>query len=769
MRCFLVLLLILSLSLLGCKTDRLKVSGADSENPQKLYPEGVDLGGTVGIGSISDAEVRVYGFVGGAVDWQHPIGNGETDEMGQFSISIDGHHLGLPAVIRVLGHPTTSRLRCWSSLGCGQGVSFGDFYQPNEQLQINMIVPRLSKRTFANPSIFSHLAFESFKRSSSEGDATELTSYRIEQANTKVASRFGVLRDLTSLPQPDLATPDDALDQDVVRAMLVGMAALQAMQRRTGELDTHAALLGLSNQFGSVGLPDTSASDGLVSYTNVLDEASVLAGSAQQKYGLKLSGVLNQLDAQHLLITTVGVASPTQGYPSATAGLASIEKGKSLADSVRRFASSVDLTKLAGLTSLSQILNDGPSSMLDLFNAEMELESVLDDEGVDHVMSALGFMAEAAFAAVIDYYEHSTVMASYEGLHFQHHVAQNNHVFDFQTEYDPCQDLAEPCIAKLDITMVIRVTRFTGNAGTRTFAPDGLDIRVSGAVGVGDINLILPENDFQFRSIKPSISISDYAEDIWAGSDYRISADAMRLRLPFEITKSLTNKVHAHYKGFISMESGKVRLHYIDRSIATGDTEGQSKAVSEDVIRINNLEGLKVGLVDQPQENLASVIYINQAAPLVSEALTLRRSVIHCDSEAVGCEEKSDFFIEGETEDEFLSLNASAAYKTKLKGMLDSAFVQLTFSRNSLAATTIGNIQVSYPGHGAVLMGSFNNNGGMSALSASNLDGIDLFFNSGTGKRKGEVQNIYGDKIADVIDMGQWVKIHYINGDFESL
>ena len=769
MRCFPVLLLVLTLSILGCKTEKLKTPDAGASNPQKPYPDGVVLEGTVGLGSISGAEISVHRFVGGEVEWQSSIGSGKTDDSGRFIIELEDEYLGSPAIVKAVGLPNISRLRCTLSAGCGQGSSLGDVYQLNEPLELFLMIPSIQRLTYSNPSVLSHLAFKAFEKSPVSGLSAELISYEIERSNSSVASRFGVLRDLPSIPSPDLTSLNESVDFEDVRAMAINMGVLQATQKWIGDTEIADILSAVANQYAVVGLPDVDQAEELIAFTDVLREAAHLVSSLQRVYGINLNSVLTQLDAQHLLLAYVGDSTPSLGASSYTSGLTSIEKGKTLADNVRRFASSVDLKKLAGLTSLSQLLNDGPLSILDLFNAKPTSADVLDDEDVDHAMSALGFVAEAAFTSLIDYYADSVVRTSYEGTEFQHYVAHNSHVFGFQTDYDPCEDLDESCPTKLNLNLIIRVTRFTGNAGTKTFAPDALDISVAGSAEVGDIRVAISQNDFQFRSIKPSISISDYIEDVWVGDDYLVSADAMRVRLPFEVTKTSMTGESGRYTASFSMDVGKFRLHYTDRSVSDGDSGDRSKVVSEGLWRIKALENLKFGFVEQPEEQLVSAIYLNQAEALASETLILKTSVIHCEPEAVDCKEKSDLFIEGESDDQFLSINASAAYKTKLKGGADTAVAQLSFSRNSPTVTAIENIQVSYPGHGAILTGSFNSSGGMSALNATNIDGVKLFFNTVSGKRRGEVQGATGDKIADVIDMGQWVKIQYINGDFESL
>lgn len=95
--------------------------------------------------------------------------------------------------------------------------------------------------------------------------------------------------------------------------------------------------------------------------------------------------------------------------------------------------------------------------------------------------------------------------------------------------------------------------------------------------------------------------------------------------------------------------------------------------------------------------------------------------------------------------------------------------LELSGSRDSPTTNSINNMRVSYPGHAVSLNGRFNNSGGITGLNATNLEGMRLYLNSINGKRSGALETPGKEKVADLIDMGQWIKIRYINGDFESL
>jgi hypothetical protein len=146
--------------------------------------------------------------------------------------------------------------------------------------------------------------------------------------------------------------------------------------------------------------------------------------------------------------------------------------------------------------------------------------------------------------------------------------------------------------------------------------------------------------------------------------------------------------------------------------------------------------------------------------------------VLHCGNlvDESSCEEVgSDTVIEGETPNNYLKLTASAGFKAKLKGISEPVILELSGTRESPTANAINNLKVSYPGHAVSLNGTFNNNGGITALDAVNLDGTRLNLKTVNGKRSGILETPTKEKVADLIDMGQWIKIQYTNGDFESL
>ncbi|WP_187407960.1 hypothetical protein [Saccharophagus sp. K07] len=765
MRCLYALLLIAVMSTLGCKTERLKTPDSSS-SPQKPHSEETRLHGRVGLGVGSQAQVFVHRFQDGRVDWNTPIGYGETDAAGAFLLEVDADHLAQPVVVRavVLAHQTN--LKCTLNAGCGSGVQLGEEFRLNNDLELFLAVPNLQNQSVLNVSVLSHLAFKLL--TAQAGD--KLEQLQIERANSTVSSRFGAFQELASLSSVNLNYLEDSYRQhvDAIYLESLNLAIIQTAQKYLGATGIPDALSAFVDQYIDFGIPDIRNSDTGVSYADILQEASAILTAIQQQQNRDLRGVVTELESKLALLSIAGSDEYQIGQPSVTAGSADIDKAKGFVYDVRGFAASIDLYKLAGMSNLSQMMEGGISNILNLFGDNADTSEIFQDKNFDTALSALGFAAEAAFSSLVDYYADSVIRTSYEGVTFVHNVGQGgNHLFIFQTVYDSCLVKGSTCPANLNLNFIMRVTRFTGNAGTRTFAPDAFDVRIGGAVSAAAVELSFPQSDFQIRTIMPSISVSDYGEDLWVGDEYVVSIDAMRVRLPFEVKKAGEISESKTFKAFVSVDSGKLRLKYTDRSILSEES-GRSPVSSEAVMRINTMENFKIGFSNVVNDASASAFNVAQGVSALPEELTIIRSVIHCSPADSGCKEKADFHIEGESEERFLALNASASFKTKLKSVNDPAFVQLSVERGSPYTNTVKNIRVGYSGHGMLLNGRFNNNGGMSALETTNLDGTRLYFDTINKKRTGAVEISSGEKAADIIDMGQWVKVRYMNGDFES-
>jgi hypothetical protein len=775
MRCIPCLLLSCILILYGCKTESVKAPASSSEKPKDNGFFTIE--GRVGPVWVENGFVSAHPVTESGVDLDTDVGAGRTNGEGEFQLTLESRHSGHPMILRVLVDKDSSRIRCIQTAGCGNGVSFGGSYQPDSSFQMFLVAPELRTEVFYSLTPLSHIAFRLIEDDllsplqSSNGVAGAQKQYLIAQSNTRVASRFGVVGDLVATSFADFtdAAEVTSASDSSIRASIVSVAAIQAALKTYALSNSADALERFSDQYLEFGLPGVADTQSVVGYTNIMSEGASLAAFVQKLYQKDMGGVSSEINASMYFEMVEGPGIYTRGTPSETSGLTSIEKAKSLASDVRTISTSIDLRKLVALNNFSAMVDGGATDALKQFGFKLDSMRLFDDSQFDHISDALVLTIEAAFASLADYYGKSLISTSYEGLNFAHVVNQDTHTFGFKTNHNVCSASGLSCLVTYDLGVSFKVVNFTGNANT--FAPAVLDFLIIGTVTSGDLRIGFEAADQQTRFIRPSISILDAAEYGLDRDTYKLSADALRIRLPFELTKE-NMAAREEMKGVIALDVGKFDVEYTSAEFRS-EGNGAVSIVSESEIKINQLEELKVNFssIAKPADGdeFRGSINITQSTNLIKEPVLIKTNVVeHCVN-ASSCEEvNSETFIEGETQDSFLGLYAAMGFQSKLKGIAAPALLEVTGARLSPTTNNINALRISYPGHAVALQGRFSGNG-IAALDAVNLDGMRLYFESVQNKRVGMVETSAGDSVADVIDMGQWVKIRYLNGDFESL
>lgn len=777
MRCIPCLLLSCILILCGCKTESVKAPASSSEKPKDSGFFSIE--GRVGPIWVEDGVVSAHPVTENGVDLNTNVGSSRTNGEGEFQLILDSRHGGSPMILRVFIDKDNSRIRCLQTSGCGNGVPFGDSYQPDFSFEMFLAAPELRTGVSYSLTPLSHIAFRLLEDDlllplpNSNGVAGAQKQYLIAQANTRVASRFGVVGDLISIPFADFTDTAEVISasDSSIKASIVSVATLHAALK-TYSLSNYAdALERFSDQYLEFGLPGVADTQSVVGYTNIMSEGSSLAAFLQKLYQKDMGAVSSEINASMYLELVDGPGKYKRGVASETSGLTSIEKAKSLASDVRKISTSIDLRKLVALNDFSAMVDGGAKDALKQFGFNLDSMRLFDDSQFDYISDALGLIIEATFSALADYYGKSLISTSFEGLNFAHVVTQDTHTFGFNTSHDLCAGSGPSCLVTYDLGVIFKVVNFTGNAST--FAPAVLDFRIIGSVASGDLRIGFQAVDQQTRFIRPSISILDAAE-YGLGSDmYKVSADALRVRLPFELTKEMLTG--EEMRGVIALDVGKFDIEYTSAEFRSEGNGTALSIVSESEIKINQLEELKVNFSSAAKpadgDEFRGSINLTQSANLIKEPVLIKTNVVeHCTaSNASSCEEvNSETFIEGETQDSFLGLYAAMGFQSKLKGIAAPALLEMTGARLSPTTNNISTLRISYPGHAVALNGRFSGNG-IAALDAVNLDGMRLYFESTQNKRVGMVETSARDPVADVIDMGQWLKIRYLNGDFESL
>ncbi len=218
-------------------------------------------------------------------------------------------------------------------------------------------------------------------------------------------------------------------------------------------------------------------------------------------------------------------------------------------------------------------------------------------------------------------------------------------------------------------------------------------------------------------------------------------------------------------------------MNFRAATLEMAEEGGAVTKLNENTLNIARLAELDLDLAssirNNADETFLGAINLQQGLGQMPDLVTWKNSnVEHCASAAPSavCEEvSSEALIDGETDEKFLMLNAAVGFKASLKGVATPVIIEMSGERDSPSTNTINSLKVTYPGHAVSLNGKFNNKGGITALDARNLDGMHLYLETVQGKRVGALETPTQEKVADVIDMGQWVKLNYADGYFESL
>lgn len=646
-----------------------------------------------------------------------------------------------------------------------------------------LAIPELSPGQSYSITPFSHIAFRAVEVDLGGAEGNENSIYLIQarnyisRANTRVASRFGLIADLPTLSQIDItdATEIEGRQSSLIRDSIVGNALLQGAGAVYSSASIIEALDSLAAQYVDVGLPGVVTLNKVVSQAILLQVSIDMLAEIQRNKGWDLSQTVSGIQAELDLVSLEEPNQYSQGLESKTHLSTSIERGVELVSDVRRVANSVDLRKIVALGSLSQIMDGGASDLLEQFGMDFGDSSMMNGDEFRDIQSALAMVGKAVLAALVDFYANGATSSSYDGVLFTHNYLNNLHLFTFTSTIYTCED-NRACPVDLNLGIGIHIDRFMGNAGTRTIAARYIGVELTGFMRSSGLSLHFLQQERQAELRRPRIENTSNTEGMWKIENYDIEGESVAIRLPVEFRKQNSNTAEFS-RMTLSINAEEHLINFSQRKNLTAEADGKATRINEDLIHFGRLEGFRFGvanaLVNNSREAFLGALNLVQPLGHSPENITLKMSaVLHCGNlvDEYSCEEvSSDTVIEGEVPDNYLKLTASAGFKAKLKGISEPVILELSGTRESPTANTINNLKVSYPGHAVSLNGRFNNNGGITALEAVNLDGMRLNLNTINGKRSGRLETPSKDKVADLIDMGQWIKIQYTNGDFESL
>lgn len=761
----------------GCLVDGVKKeSTADTQKPSPSNSEFFHISGRMITGVADEATVYVYPYLSGAMS-SRPVVEVVTDVDGYYEAYIPREYIGKPALIRA---SNPSRIKCALVNGCG-GEAFGAWSSLEEDVWIlDIAVPELDEQGIYNGTALTHLGFSLVESSLSGIDLAEnntadiAVKTRMQSSNSRVTSALGLVGNLPSLKVFDITNPADYQSATPLemRYSLLNSAVIASATSIFDEPDQFLALSKLSDQFVEVGISGQSVSGSKeVTQINLLESLAntfqYLQDSTEQDFTVEISEVLTLRN----LFLNEEAGQYSRGTSSESATLTSIERGKRMLSSVREVAFSLDLRKLAQFSNLATFTSGEAADALEGFGVVLDTSEVLQGEKTDRLMVAFGSISRGVIEILTLYYKDQPVPDVVNGVRIEHVGSPRRHIFEIRDSINVCNEEYETtdCNVPVDLSMTMDVSYFGGNLGVSVVVMDDLNLSLAGIVGDDNHRLIFPGSASSFKA--KQLFLQEGLDNI--EEKVLVEVNDWALDMPFSIVSS-ADEIAASVSGVLDGSGSRLGATLEDQESIISESDMEIQSVVTSLLGFYAVKGFSlnasISINVNPEDQFFAAFNIRQSArPFEGNAVyktSYRKLCMKTHAECSKHDEASS--LEGETEENFMRLSASAAYKASLKGVNSPVLIQITGSRDSPNVNSVNNLKATYPGHALALNGRFNNNGGIVALDAVNLDGMHLYFESINGKRAGAVETPSKEKVADIVDMGQWVKVQYLNGDFES-
>lgn len=773
---FVCLAFFLCMVLSGCLVDSPKspssVSGqtpGDASDPSYFQVRGRAVKGVLN-GAIIDA----YPLIAGSP--ADSVAQAVTDRDGFYELRIPREYLGRPAVIAA--RINESLMACDFVSGCNE-KPFGEDVLLNTSLVLHSGIPALTESGVFNVTVLTHLGYELARPAlgdiaTGNGMAEIAVKARLTSANSRLASVFGIVGDLPTHDVIDITDLSELNESSVsvLRYSVINAAILEAALATYTASDYSYVLDQFAGQLREKGISgNLPAGSSEITQLAVIDKLILTYKHLQTLIDGNYNEQLSELFSLRVLYANEQQGQYVSGVASETADLTYLEKAKRMVKSVREIALSLDLRKLVQLSSLSGFVSGGVSDALQGFGVVVDTSQVLRGEKTDRITGALGASVRTVLDTLILHYQGKALPAEINGIAVSHDFLNRRHSISLQGDIDVCEDDEGICLVPVNLLFVVEVSSFGGSGTISLLEIKGLHASLSGVLGNQDYQFVFPGVDTDISMEK---LVVQEGTDQFEGQ-MLLDVQDWSLYVPFQVIAT-ENDLTTHLEGLIDTSGNELVMVTQEKQEPIVTSSGVREFQTTNMVELYELSqfNLSVSFSITASSNdgfFAAINVVQDSVPFSGHAVYTATSKTVCQMVAdFHCQKSGEESqINGESADNFVRLSASAVYKASLKAIQSPVMIQIAGSRQSPSVNNINTLKVSYPGHAVSLNGRFNNNGGITSLDAKNLDGMHLYFDAIDGKRAGVLETPFKEKVADIVDMGQWVKVRYINGDFESL
>lgn len=769
-----ILLLLSALGLLACKSDSLDGQTLTAQEPEApaVKPTSFRVQGRVAAPVIAGARVAVYPVTDNGVDWQREIGRSSTNASGGFYVNLDLEYLNTTAVLVVQDRPGETFLECILLTGCGVDAEYGGYYGINDSLQLRVGVSALSAGTVYNATLLTELAFALAEAESKTVD----TDFRklVMESNHRIASRFGIIGALPSRPIANIADMGElsGISNETIKYSAMAPAIIAAVVARYPQQSVPQAMQQFLGQYLITGVPNNSRISRVISFAGIYEHLLPLLAPYEQR--LDLAVLLGEISALKVLAQNDEDNRFDKGTVSNVLGMSPTARAKAFVKQVRQVASSIDLNKIGSLGSLTSFVDGNALGALEAFGVEVRMDELTSSGEMDVVTEAFKRTLFAALHILGEYYSGRTVISPYDGVHFSFTSQGDYKQILFNGSVDGCPERDDHCAVDTNLSLAGTFNRLTGNTDEQIVTARGIDVKLTGSLAFQDLTVELLNDKQTIVSGPLYYQKSDFSQGEWQHEDHSFELEGLRFNMPFKIAHA-GDSGRMTLNGMLGLTLNTAKGSYLSRRKSEVEN-GQERVTEESQAVVDELHGVNLelgALLDNLQDDtFVAAVNIKQSVQPQDTIMYVKKSSRLCPLAAVAdCEAvESHSGFEGETETSYLGLTLSTTFKANLKGISEPVLIGLSGSRLGGELNKLNHLKVTYPGHALVLDADFNGSGGVSRLDAVNLEGMQMKIDTrSTGVRHGSVTDFEGKSLADIRDMGEWIKISFADGFFESM
>jgi hypothetical protein len=650
--------------------------------------------GTAAKGILRNFQVAAHRFNDGILD-PTPIINTNTSNLGAYTLNIPQTYINQPLLFRVTPNPTGSIMTCDLSAGCGTNVDFGDDLPITDtEFQLDTVVSTTTDNSVANITLLTNLAAQLAQEALGNGATVAEIQSAIAESNSRVANRFGLAGNLTTMQVIDLtntAAVNAALNagnSSAVQYASFNAAIAQAASADNSALDFVAALNTFISYFVEEGLAGNTRDAMETSFADILEQARAILLQVQSddpEAPQSLVALLQNLLTEQQLAESEEPDSYDQGTPSTGAGDSDLQKAKNMVADLRDFASSVGETSLEGGMDIATVSEE--------FAMQLEAAEMTTSGQAGYLLDAMAKASAAIDDANRAYMDNETLESfTSEGIDVSISVTDEKPVFTVDEE--------------------IQVETDTG------FTSVTVELVAHNGLTIGDTS-------------------GETSSTVAANGDYRVQGSATSALL----TLTVKEGSHVQVTELAETESDGNSTQSLDEfDFHLAVTLAQPTGEETDPLSLDG--SLTVSLADAMVENTespngestdftlgtVSLAFSGKVSNTTGESFNFSLSV---SGDATGVSFIDGLGDGGETAEDYVAASASLAFTAQLTGIPSVVSVAYNVERTGLESAQ-NSLVVKYPGKLFRFNLAVEDGEPVNPLTVTNQDGAVLTLNENT-------------------------------------